>query len=147
VQTVTVASGWQKSHDPTLDFAFLRVAPSPSTKRPIQAVTGGLALSANSGYAHPIEVIGYNDTGSQPIKCATASFEFETGQMEFYCNSFWDGTSGGPWIVKFNQVTGSGAVIGNIGGYEQGGDEPWASYSDYYTSPILTLFAQAQKQA
>jgi V8-like Glu-specific endopeptidase len=147
VQSVTVASGWQKSHDPALDFAFLRVTPPASTKRPIQAVTGGLSLSANAGYAHPIYVIGYNDTGSQPIGCATASFEFEAGQMAFYCNSFWDGTSGGPWIVHLNSVTGSGAVIGNIGGYEQGGDEPWESFSDYYSSSILALFAQAQQQA
>jgi V8-like Glu-specific endopeptidase len=144
VQSVTVASGWQTSHNPALDFAFLRITPPASSKKPIQAVTGGLSLSTNAGYAHPIYVIGYNDTGSQPIGCSTTSFEFESGQMEFYCNSFWDGTSGGPWIVHFDSVTGSGDVIGNIGGYEQGGDEPWASFSDYYSSSILALFAQAQ---
>ena len=144
VQSVTVASGWQTSHNPALDFAFLRVTPPASSKKPIQAVTGGLTLTANAGYAHPIYVIGYNDTGSQPIGCATSSFEFESGQMEFYCNSFWDGTSGGPWIANFNSVTGGGELIGNIGGYEQGGDEPWASFSDYYSSSILALFAQAE---
>jgi hypothetical protein len=55
---------------------------------------------------------------------ATPSFEFEPGQLKFYCNSFWDGTSGGPWIVHFHPVTGRGTVIGEIGGYEQGGDYP-----------------------
>jgi V8-like Glu-specific endopeptidase len=144
VQSVTVASGWQTSQDPNLDFAFLRVTPPPGTQRPIQLVTGGLWLGINAGYAHPIYVIGYNDTDSQPIGCATASFEFETGQMEFYCNSYWDGTSGGPWIEDFSPVTGSGILIGDIGGYEQGGDYPWASYSAYYSWPILALFAEAQ---
>jgi V8-like Glu-specific endopeptidase len=146
VQSVTVASGWQQSQNPNLDFAFLRVTPPPGTARPIQAVTGGLLLGVNAGYAHPIYVIGYNDTDSQPIGCATTSFEFETDQMEFYCNSYWDGTSGGPWIVHFNPVTGSGVVVGDIGGYEQGGDYPWASYTAYYTWSILQLFAQAQAE-
>jgi len=146
VQTITVAAGWVHSQNPNLDFAFLTVTPPPGTKRPIQFVTGGLRLGINVGYAHPIYVIGYNDTDDQPIGCATTSFKFETDQMKFYCNAFWDGTSGGPWIVHYNRVTGSGIVIGDIGGYEQGGDYPWASYSAYYSWPILRLFLQAQHQ-
>ncbi len=143
VRSITVAAGWQQSQDPDLDFAFLAVSAPPGTARPIQSVTGGLRLGVSTGYAHPVTVIGYNDTDSQPIECATDSFEFEPTQLEFYCNSFWDGTSGGPWILHLNPVTGSGTVIGDIGGYEQGGDYPWASYSPYYASPILRLFRQA----
>ena len=48
--------------------------------------------------------------------------------------------------LHLNPVTGSGTVIGDIGGYEQGGDYPWASYSPYYASPVLRLFRQAQLQ-
>jgi len=43
-------------------------------------------------------------------------------------------------------VCGSGTVIGDIGGYEQGGDYPWASYSAYYGRSILRLFLEAQRQ-
>ncbi len=143
VRSITVAAGWRRSQDPDLDFAFLAVSPPPGTGRPIQSVTGGLRLGVGTGYAHPVAVIGYNDTDKQPIECATDSFEFKPTQLEFYCNSFWDGTSGGPWILHLNPVTGSGTVIGDIGGYEQGGDYPWASYSPYYASPILRLFRQA----
>ena len=146
VQSITVAAGWKQSRNPKLDFAFLAVTPPPGTWRPIQSVTGGLRLGAGAGYAHPVSVIGYNNTDDQPIGCATTSFEFETGQMEFYCNRFWDGTSGGPWILHLNPVTGSGTVVGDIGGYEQGGDYPWASYSPYYSGPILRLFVQAELQ-
>ena len=131
VQSITVAAGWKQSRNRNLDFAFLAVTPPPATGRPIQSVTGGLRLGAGTGYAHPVTVIGYNNTDDQPIGCATTSFEFETGQMEFYCNSFWNGTSGGPWILHLNPMTGSGTVVGDIGGYEQGGDYPWASYSPY----------------
>jgi V8-like Glu-specific endopeptidase len=145
VRTITVATGWVRSQNPDLDFAFLAVAPPAGTRRPVQRVTGGLRLGVNIGYAHDIYVIGYNDTGDQPIGCATASFKFETDQMEFYCNSFWDGTSGGPWIRHFNPATGGGTVFGDIGGYEQGGDYPWASYSAYYGSSILQLFQLAER--
>jgi V8-like Glu-specific endopeptidase len=146
VRSITVAKGWMQSQDPSLDFAFLAVAPPTIPGRPIQLVTGGLQLGINVGYAHDIYVIGLNDTDSQPLGCATKSFEFEPGQMEFYCNSYWDGTSGGPWILHLNPVTGSGVIFGDIGGYEQGGDYPWASYSDYYGAATLRLFIQAQLQ-
>jgi V8-like Glu-specific endopeptidase len=145
VSSITVASGWKQSQNPSLDFAFLTVTAPPGTKKPVQQVTGGLRLGINTGYAHPIYVIGYNDLDAQPVGCATKSFEFEAGQMEFYCNSFFEGVSGGPWITGFNHTTGTGTVIGNIGGFEQGGDESWACFSDYYTSSIQQLYTQAQR--
>ena len=96
VQTITVARGWQRSHDQDLDFAFLTVAPPPGSHKPIQLVTGGLWLGINLGYAHPVEVIGYNNAGNAPIKCASASFKYERDQMKFFCLNYQDGTSGGP---------------------------------------------------
>jgi V8-like Glu-specific endopeptidase len=146
VKSITVAKGWMQSQDPSLDFAFLTVAPPTTHGLPIQLVTGGLRLGINVGYAHNIYVIGLNNTDSQPLGCATKSFGFEPGQMQFYCNSFWDGTSGGPWILNFNRATGSGIVFGDIGGYEQGGDYAWTSYSDYYGAATLQLFIQAELQ-
>jgi V8-like Glu-specific endopeptidase len=147
VQTVTVATGWEQSQNPNLDFAFLKVAPPSGTSRPIQAVTGGLQLGVNTGYDHSIYVIGYNWFDSQANGCATTSSEFEANQMEFDCNNYQDGTSGGPWIVNYNPKTGGGTVIGNIGGYEQGGAPPWSiSYSVYYSSTIQQLFTQAEQQ-
>jgi V8-like Glu-specific endopeptidase len=143
VSSVTVAAGWKQSHNPALDFAFLAVAAQAGTKKKIQQVTGGLHLAANTGYAHPVYVIGYNDTSGLPIGCATKSFEFKAGQMELYCNSFWDGTSGSPWIINIDHATGTGSVIGDIGGYEQGGDYAWASYSDYYSTALAQLYAEA----
>jgi len=144
VTSITVAQGWITSHDPNLDFAFLTVAPRSGKWRAIQNVTGGLQLGVNRGYDHSIYVIGYNNTDSEPLGCAATSTEFEANQMQFYCNDYWDGTSGGPWILNFNPVTGSGIVFGDIGGYEQGGDYPYLSYSPYYTWSIMPLFLRAQ---
>ena len=144
VKTITVAAGWQQSRDPNLDFAFLAVTPPAGTRKPIQLVTGGLQLGINTRYAQAITPIGYNNTDDQPIKCATRSLEFEPTQIEFYCNNYQDGTSGGPWITHFNPRTGTGTVIGEIGGYEEGGDYAWQSFSPYYSWSILRLFLQAQ---
>jgi V8-like Glu-specific endopeptidase len=149
VQTITVAPGWQQDLNPTLDFAFLTVTPPSGGHLPVQLVTGGLWLGINPGYDNPIEVIGYNNTQNVPIRCATKSFAYQSGQttyLKFFCNAFWDGTSGGPWIVNYNAGNGTGMVIGVIGGYEQGGNYPWASYTAYFGFPTLQLFLQAQRQ-
>jgi V8-like Glu-specific endopeptidase len=147
VKTVTVSQGWAQSQDQNLDFAFLTVAPPPGSWRPIQRVTGGLWLGISLPYAEHIEAIGYNDTDDGPVKCATKSFKFEPSQMEFYCHDYWDGTSGGPWIVHFNGHRGTGVVFGVIGGYEQGGDYEWASYSVRFSLPTLRLYLQVTRAA
>ena len=66
--------------------------------------------------------------------------------MEFYCHGFWAGTSGSPWIIGYNAKTGTGTVFGVIGGYQEGGDYEWASYSAYFGSALRSLFTQAERQ-
>lgn len=145
VQNITVTLSWQQSQDINADFAFLKVGPPAGQSRQIQRVTGGLRLGTYLGYNHrDISVIGYNNTDSAPIICATSSFYAMPSQEEFYCNNYNDGTSGGPWILGLNPVTGSGVVFGDIGGYEQGGNYPWASYSAYYDTTITHLWIQAE---
>jgi V8-like Glu-specific endopeptidase len=144
VRTITVAAGWQQSHDPDLDFAFLAVGAAGDAK--IQARTGGLKVGYTRWYRETIEVVGYNDTAAEPVRCLTKSFKFRTGQMEFYCHGFWAGTSGAPWIIGYNAKTGGGTVFGVIGGYEEGGDYEWASYSAYFGTALRNLFVAAEKQ-
>ena len=67
--------------------------------------------------------------------------------MEFYCHGFWTGTSGGPWIIGYDAKNGTGTVFGVIGGYEQGGDYEWASYSAYFGSATKILYEQAERAA
>ena len=159
VTAIVVAAGWRHAHNPNLDFAFLSVAPPSGTRKPVQQVTGGLRLGINLGYSHQIEVIGYNNVGHEAIGCATSSVEFRLGQMKFFCHDFQDGTSGGPWIIGYqsgggreargrekHSHRGTGTVFGVIGGYHQGGDHPWASYSAYFSTPVRKLFLRAQQQ-
>jgi hypothetical protein len=120
-------------------------------KRPVPAedhwCTGALRLGVDAGFGHKIYLIGYNDADSKPIGCSTRSTEFDSTQMQSYCNDYRNGTSGGPWILNFNHVTGTGIVFGDIGGYEQGGGYPYLSYSPYYSSSILLLFQQVQRRS
>lgn len=59
---------------------------------------------------------------------------------------FTDGTSGGPWFEGFNATTGLGTLIGDIGGYEEGGPSSGSpSYSDYWAGNFTTLVGQAVK--
>jgi V8-like Glu-specific endopeptidase len=143
VKSVIIPSQWRTAHDPNYDVAFLQIAPHGGTQ--VQAVTGGLALGLNGSYVRPVEVIGYNDSESDPVRCAARSFEFRAGQQEFYCYNFWNGTSGGPWITGYNPTTGAGYVTGVIGGYQEGGDLNWASYSPYFGPAVGTLYQQAEK--
>ena len=145
IAKITVAQGWKNSHDPDLDFAFLTIDPQGGQQ--IQARTGGLTMGFTRWYSEKIEVIGHNDTDGDPIRCATKSFRFRVGQMEFYCHGFWTGTSGGPWILGYNAKNGTGTVFGVIGGYELGGKYEWASYSAYFGSATRILFGQVERQS
>jgi len=143
VKTIFVAQGWVHGQNPNLDFAFVTVAPPAGTTKTIQQVTGALQLGINRPYKRPIEVIGYNTANTRPVECATHSFEFEKTQLEFYCHDYRDGTSGSPWIVRYNSRNGTGLVIGTIGGFELGGDFEWASYSAYFGESTYLLWQLA----
>jgi Trypsin len=145
VNKITVARGWKSSQNQNLDFAFLAVTPPPRTSQPIQRVTGALQLGINRPFMRPIEVIGYNSSDSRPVECATHSLEFEPTQIKFYCHGYRDGTSGSPWIVRYNSRNGTGVVIGTIGGFQLGGIYEWLSYSSYFGQACYQLYLQADR--
>jgi hypothetical protein len=66
-----------------------------------------------------------------------------TGQLEFDCGGYTNGTSGGPFLSEVDPVTGQGLVIGVIGGYQQGGDTPQVSYSAVLGANAAVLYQQA----
>ena len=147
VTQITVAKGWRQGQNADFDVAFLNVVPPPNSVGPIEQVTGALQIAFALPDAQHITVIGYNDTGQQPIMCATTSFKFRPDQMEFYCRGFWYGTSGGPWILNYNAGNGTGTVYGVIGGYQAGGHVSWASYAAALEKPAQELLAQAEASA
>lgn len=141
VTAITVARGWRHGRNPNLDLAFLTVTTAHGQ---IQAVTGGLALGFNLGYDQTIETVAYNTNNTEPVRCATKSFRFRAGQVEFRCGGFHDGTSGAPWVVGYNPGNGAGTLVGVLGGYEGDGVYQWASYSPYLGSAVRAVFQMAE---
>src|SRR5215471_9132934 len=67
-----------------------------------------------------------------------------TYQVRFECGGFFGGTSGSPWVTNFNLKSGTGTIVGVIGGYQEGGATDSVSYSSYLDDDIRKLYEQAQ---
>jgi V8-like Glu-specific endopeptidase len=142
VTKIYVDRSWTSSSDPDHDVAFLRVSQAGSIV-PIEDVTGAEAFKTGTPARQLVEVIGYPDSGSQPIACRNWTREPMSEQLEFDCGGYTDGTSGGPFLASVNPLTGQGTVIGVIGGYEQGGLTPQVSYSSMFGADVAALYRQA----
>ena len=133
---------WTSSSDPDDDVAFLRVSQAGSIV-PIEDVTGAEALKTGTPTRQLVEVIGYPDSGNQPIACRNWTREPISDQLQFDCGGYTNGTSGGPFLAGVNPLTGQGTVIGVIGGYEQGGLTPQVSYSSRFGATVAGLYRLA----
>jgi hypothetical protein len=142
VTKVYVDAAWRASGDPNDDVAFLRVSQAGSTV-PIQDVTGAEQLQTGAPARQLVEVIGYPDASNVAITCRNWTWEPMPDQLEFDCGGYTDGTSGGPFLARVNPRTGRGAVIGVIGGYEQGGLTPQVSYSAVFGASVAALYRAA----
>lgn len=147
---VVVSPQWASGSDPNYDVAFVVVHEQGSPTK-IQDVVGGDQLSLSPGYAGLTQVVGYPESTEQPITCTNYTKQFTdssltTAQLEFDCDDFPGGTSGGPFLQGVDANTGLGSIVGLIGGYEAGGDTPDVSYSSYFGDWVGSLFAQAENE-
>jgi V8-like Glu-specific endopeptidase len=143
VTKVYTDSAWDSAQDPNNDVAFLKMADAPDGV-PIENVTGAETLDTGTPAGQLVQVIGYPDGADQPVRCAGVAQGFSATQLQFDCAGYPDGTSGGPFLADVNAATGQGAVIGVIGGYQQGGDTSEVSYAASFGPAVATLYAQAQ---
>jgi V8-like Glu-specific endopeptidase len=142
VTKVYTDRSWQTSSDPDDDVAFLQVD-RPGSAVPIEDVTGAEQVATGTPARQLVEVIGYPDSGNEPITCRNWTREPMSDQLEFDCGGYTDGTSGGPFLADVNPQTGQGTVIGVIGGYEQGGLTPQISYSPMFGANVAALYQLA----
>ena len=146
-----VDSQWSAKQDPDDDVAFLEVRPLTGKQAAggtLQHVAGAERLRFDAALPTPIDAIGYPDGSDRAVSCSTRATEFRPDsldQVKFVCPGFTDGTSGGPFLSDFSRSTGIGAIIGVIGGYQQGGDSPSISYSSAFTAGIRSLYEHVQK--
>ncbi|MFC8452382.1 trypsin-like serine peptidase [Kitasatospora sp. NPDC057223] len=141
VTRVHTTTGWDRSKDQDEDFAVLEVA-TAADGREIEDVVGANPLGTGEAFTSQVRLTGYPNSGETPITCVNATTRQDTYQRAIDCPAYTGGTSGGPWIS-----TATGAVIGLIGGYQEGGDTPDTSYSAYFDHTVASLYATAVAQA
>lgn len=138
-----VDGNWRAHHDPNDDVAFLLVG-KPGQQ--IEHETGAEHLETNFKLPQFVEVVGYPDETNEPVKCKGPVSRLRLAgyqQLVFDCGGYPDGTSGGPFLTHISRKTGTGNVIGVIGGYQTGGDTPSVSYSSRFLDNVADLYKQA----
>jgi V8-like Glu-specific endopeptidase len=138
---VIVDQAWASAGDPDDDVAFLIVKGSAGSR--IEDVTGSEQLSVDQQPTGVVRVLGYPNTRQQPISCQNYTANFSAQQLQFDCDGFTGGTSGGPFLSDVSPATGDGLVVGVIGGHEQGGLTPAISYSPTFGSNVAALYRSA----
>lgn len=133
---------WTATHDADDDVAFLSVRRGRGAGR-LESVTGAERLGTGWPARELVQVIGYPDAASRPVICQNWTTRFGARGMRFDCGGYPDGTSGGPFLIRVDQATGQGTVMGVIGGYQQGGDSPSVSYSAMFGSNVRALYQTA----
>jgi V8-like Glu-specific endopeptidase len=143
VTAVYTDQDWQSAQDPDDDVAFLRLSDA-SGGVPVEDVTGAERLGTGWPVPALVRVIGYPGDADQPLSCVNWAKSFSATQLEFDCDGYTDGTSGGPFLVGASGAAGQGTVIGVIGGYEQGGDTSEVSYAAAFGAAVQALYQKAE---
>jgi V8-like Glu-specific endopeptidase len=142
VSRVIADRNWQSGADPDDDFAFLVVRRRGGPDR-IQDVTGAEAIGIGEPAGQAVTVTGYPDDLDVPISCDNETVAFSPTQLEFDCDGYTNGTSGGPFLASAPRAAGPGTVVGVIGGYEQGGLTPSVSYAARFGQSMAALYQTA----
>jgi V8-like Glu-specific endopeptidase len=136
-------SRWKRSRDPNDDAAFL-IAGRKGLR--IEKYAGAETLATGTSLPREVRVIGYPDDSELPVSCWARARAFTRPHLRqevFDCAGYTDGTSGGPFLYHVSKTTGTGRVIGVIGGYQQGGDTPAISYSARFLANVAALYMRA----
>ncbi|MFF7185592.1 FG-GAP-like repeat-containing protein [Streptomyces sp. NPDC008222] len=146
-----------KSVNSDLDFAFARVGPYQGKK--VQDVVGANTVTGTPGFTSNVTVIGYPmskyDRADQAVSCPTGTGALAGfNQMRIDCAGMWGGVSGGPWFFWVDlSGSGTGEIVGNVGGWNGGGpDVPTSdplynriTYSPVYGDRFFQLYSDAQR--
>ncbi|MFG2860866.1 trypsin-like serine peptidase [Streptomyces sioyaensis] len=139
---IDVDPRWISSRDPDHDVAFLRVRRAGRGGGRIEDVTGAERLRFDAAPGRPAQLTGYPEDRDRPVSCRhTADLQSAT-QLRFACPGFPNGTSGGPMLTDLDPATGTGSLIGVIGGLDEGGDD-LVSYSSRFGAEVAALYRRA----
>jgi hypothetical protein len=100
-------------------------------------VGGSAFVTGQATGATAVTVTGYPKSSDVPITCTNKPTAHSATQQRIDCPSFPGGTSGSPW------VNGDGAVVGVLGGHEEGGSTDDISYSAVLGAEAAALYRDA----
>jgi V8-like Glu-specific endopeptidase len=143
VRTMLRDGKWVSGSASDHDIAFLLVGRAGARKS-LQSMTGAEGLGEPSDNQRVL-TIGYPDRQPRPVGCVNVIKDGHGGPVQFDCDGYTTGTSGGPLIAAFNPLTGLGVVVGVIGGYQQGGNSNAVSYTSRFGQQVSALYAKAVK--
>jgi hypothetical protein len=134
------------STNPLNDYAIIVL--SPQDGNGVGDITGANGWTINQPDSiDNVTIAGIPGTSSDLLTTVTdidTVTESGSTYREATTPGFTDGTSGGPWLTDFDTTTGLGTLIGDIGGYEEGGPSSGSpSYSDDWTSGFATVVSDA----
>ncbi|MFG2138004.1 trypsin-like serine peptidase [Streptomyces sp. NPDC048650] len=141
---IDVDPRWIRDRDPDRDVAFLRMrraGPDPDD-RTIEEVTGAERIGFGTPPGRPAQLTGYPDDRDTPLACRHTADAQGPTQLRFSCPGFPNGTSGGPMLTDVDPTTGTGSLIGVIGGLDEGGDDA-TSYSSRFDAGVAALYRRA----
>ncbi|UQA91709.1 trypsin-like serine peptidase [Streptomyces halobius] len=139
---IDVDPRWISDQDPDHDVAFLRVRRAGREDRRIEALTGAERIRFHAPAGRPAQLTGYPLDRDTPVSCRHTADAEGPSQFRFPCAGFPDGTSGGPLLTDLDPATGTGSLIGVIGGLDGGGDDN-TSYSSRFDEDIAALYRRA----
>ncbi len=154
VRKVFLNSGWMHcpipvvncSTNPADDYAI--VVLNPQNGHGVGAVTGADGWLINQ----PATIAGVTIAGipsKSPqtlvaVSNTTTVTQSGVPYRQATTPGFTDGSSGGPWLEHFNTTTGTGTLIGDTGGFEQGGPASGTpSFTDTWNSAFASVVTAA----
>ncbi|GHI06198.1 hypothetical protein Scel_45190 [Streptomyces cellostaticus] len=145
-----------KSPNSDLDFAFAGLTENGGHH--VEDVVGANTLARTPGFVNQLTVVGYPmvkyDSKDRAFRCrdVTTTPLPAYNQMQIDCGGMWGGVSGGPWFSKLDSSGDTGVIVGNVGGYNQGGPDVRAdnplynriTYSPLHGDRFFQLYDDAQ---
>nr|WP_237533558.1 FG-GAP-like repeat-containing protein [Streptomyces sp. SID685] len=140
-----------KDRSSDLDFSFAALANSSSGEK-VQNVVGANRLLRTPSFNNDVTMVGYpkkeHDSADRAVRCPTQTWALPNlYQIQAICHGMYGGTSGGPWFSKVDWATGTGDIIGNVGGYNGGGNDAnvdWLTYSPVHGDQFFRLYDDAK---
>ncbi|MGD3109149.1 trypsin-like serine peptidase [Streptomyces sp. YGL11-2] len=139
---VDVDPRWISDRDPDRDVAFVQVRRHGRSDARIEDVTGAERIRFGAPPGRPTQLTGYPGDNDTPLTCRHTADAQGPGQLRFPCPGFPTGTSGGPMLTDLDPETGTGSLIGVIGGLDEGGDDA-TSYSSRFGDAVAALYHRA----